>query len=105
MAADVGVSISTVRRLETAADAEADGVLTLVAWLGMQPESFISGAAVPDRPVEPLSGQVVRVDLDAVRAADPAVGWRGSRTTIQRLAQYATSANVTVETLTRRSPF
>lgn len=103
MAAEVGVSASTIRRLEAAADAEADGVLTLIAWLGLHPESFVPGATIPDRSVEPLRSQVVRVDMDAVRAANPAVKWRGSRTTIQRLAQQAASANVAIETLTLRS--
>ena len=100
--AETGVSTSTIRRMASAEDAEADGVLTLVAWLGLQPEAFMDGVS-SDRAVAPLGSMVVRVDMASVRRTNPSISWKGSRTTIQRLAAAARAAGVTVESLTRRS--
>ncbi len=38
---EVGVAASTIRRFETADDAEADGVLALLGWLDATPEQFV----------------------------------------------------------------
>ena len=43
IAQEVGVSTSTIRRFATASDAEADGVLALIGWLGIAPEQFVVG--------------------------------------------------------------
>jgi hypothetical protein len=37
LSTQVGVAVSTIRRFEHAADAEADGVLAVVGWLGVAP--------------------------------------------------------------------
>ena len=56
LAQQVGVSSSTVRRYRTAVDAEADGVLALVRWLGVTPERFIRGGSVAGRPLPNWAG-------------------------------------------------
>lgn len=45
LARQVGVSASTLRRFCEADDAEADGVLAVIRWLGTTPEDYISGDA------------------------------------------------------------
>lgn len=101
----VGVSASTIRRFGDADDAEADGVLALIRWLGVPPETFVTHGSV-DGTVLPMPGErVVRVDMDLVRAAigTPAVATGSSRTTIQRLTAAAQSAGASVTSLTRLS--
>ena len=43
LARQVGVAASTIRRFGEAEDAEADGVLALVIWLGAAPEDYVRG--------------------------------------------------------------
>jgi hypothetical protein len=99
----VGVAVSTIRRFESAADAEADGVLALVGWLGIAPEEFIDGGVVAGEPLPPASGGFVRVDMACVsEAAGARRGALGKgRTTIQRLAMVARDSGQTVASLTR----
>ena len=94
---EVGVAASTIKRFAGASDAEADGVLTLVAWLGVPPEDFIENSSVSAELLPSSRGGVIRVDMDLV-------GRPGSRTSIQRLATAAQHAGVSVASLTRRSP-
>ena len=51
----VGVATSTIRRFGKAADAEADGVLALIGWLGLPPEEFVSDTKVAGRPLPPAA--------------------------------------------------
>jgi hypothetical protein len=99
----VGVAVSTIRRFETAIDAEADGVLALVGWLGAIPEEFISTQDVVGEPLMPANGGFVRVDM--ARVASVAGGTRGSRrTTIQRLVGVARVSGCSIASLTRWTP-
>lgn len=89
LAREVGVSPSTIRRLRNADDAEADGVLAVICWLGVTPEQYVQGDVVkPERLRDPGHG-LVRVDMNLVAEADgDAHGARGrSRTSIQRLVE------------------
>ncbi len=104
LAREVGVSTSTIRRFRTADDAEADGVLALIAWLGDPPERFIQDSVVVGSPLPPAGTGQIRVDLDLVD--EGASGRReSSRTTIQRLATGAQDSGRTVASLTRWSQF
>lgn len=46
LSAATGVAPSTIRRFETATDAEADGVLALLGWVGRAPEEFVLDSSV-----------------------------------------------------------
>lgn len=100
---EVGVSASTIRRVSSATDAEADGVLLVVRWLGVSPESFIVG--------QPHSGEllphggVVRVDMDKLRqtVAGGSINPNRTRTTIQGLTEAAVQQGVPIALLTRIS--
>ncbi|MEM8923731.1 MAG: helix-turn-helix transcriptional regulator [Actinomycetota bacterium] len=104
LARRVGVSASTIRRFDLAEDAEADGVLALVRWLGVTPEDYVAvmteGQQLPDGDVG-----VVRVDMDLVARAEGRAGGADgrSRTTIQRLVAAARSSGCPVASLTRLS--
>lgn len=101
----VGVAASTIRRFDEADDAEADGVLALVRWLNVTPETFIPSASNEGEPLAPRGNGFVRVDMERVRAmtagSDNASNRR--RTTIQRLSEIAASAGRTVSSFTRLS--
>ncbi len=102
LSAEVGVSASTIRRFGTAPDAEADGVLALIAWLGDPPERFIAGTSVAGTPLPPAGTGHIRVDMDLVDELGP--GWGGAtRTTIQRLTSAAQMSGRTIASLTRWS--
>ena len=104
LARHVGVSASTIRRFEAAADAEADGVLTLVAWLGVAPEEFIAGAGAIGEPLPALDGGVVRVDMSCLDEVTGAQSVDGSvRTSIQRLAMAAQTSRRSVASFARWS--
>jgi transcriptional regulator with XRE-family HTH domain len=105
LARQVGVAASTIRRFERANDAEADGVLTLVAWLGETPETFLANHSAEQERLPPLNGGVIRADSTVIaelsmsgRAVRP-----GSRTTIQRLARLADAHARTIASLARWS--
>ncbi len=101
----VGVTASTIKRYASASDAEADGVLTLIRWVGQTPEHFIDGAT---RSGEDLgAGEAGYVRVDMARVAE-ALGRPGgadgrTRTTIQRLVAAAHASRQTIASLTRES--
>ncbi|MEM9042751.1 MAG: hypothetical protein AAGD33_22940 [Actinomycetota bacterium] len=106
LARDAGVSSSTIRRFATASDAEADGVLAAIGWLGVAPEDFVADSTVVGTRLAPVLDGMIRVDLDAVAALPTWTGGSrvGSRTTIQRLVTAAQSSGRAVASLTRWSP-
>ena len=106
LARALGVSASTIRRFATASDAEADGVLAAIGWLGVAPEDFVAGSTVIGAALAPALDGMICVDLDAVAALPTWTGGSrvGSRTTIQRLVTAAQSSGRTVASLTRWSP-
>ena len=101
----VGVAASTIRRMADADDAEADGVLAMIGWLGVAPESFVSGDQVPGEVLSTGEGGYIRVDMELVAEADgDPRGSRGrTRTTIQRLVEVAQRSGQPVASLTRVS--
>ena len=105
LAGEVGVAASTIRRFATASDAEADGVLALVGWLGVVPEDFVPNSRVVGSPLPRAGDGLIRVDMDQIAglASWPRAGHTGSRTTIQRLVAAAQVSGRTVASLTRWS--
>ena len=102
---EVGVAASTIRRFATASDAEADGVLALIGWLGVAPEQFVIDSNVAGVPLPPVGEGVIRVDMSRVVELPT---WHrqvrtGTRTTIQRLAMAAHGPETTLASLTRWS--
>lgn len=105
LARAVGVSSSTIRRFADADDAEADGVLALVRWLGVAPEDYVVDSQVKGQLLPHGEGPIVRVDMELVALANnESGGARGrTRTTIQRLAATAQQTQRSVASLTRTS--
>jgi len=105
LARSVGVSTSTIRRYADANDAEADGVLAVVRWLGVTPEDFLTDAVTIGVRLPGSSDRVVRVDMDLVAAANgESQGAKGrSRTTIQRLVNAAQRSGQPIASLVRLS--
>lgn len=106
IAQQVGVATSTIRRFATASDAEADGVLALIGWLGVAPEQFVIDSAVTGTLLLSTREGMIRVDMPLI-AEQPTWPRRsplGTRTTIQRLVTAAQAANATIASLTRWSP-
>ena len=103
---EVGVATSTIRRFATASDAEADGVLALIGWLGIAPEQFIIDSKITGAPLPPAGEGVIRVDMALVAesAAQPRRARSATRTTIQRLVAAAQASEMPVASLTRWSP-
>lgn len=91
---EVGVSTSTIRRYKDAEDAEADGVLLLIRWVGKSPEQYVEGASGGELLRD---GGWVRVDTARIAKAldDPAVA-RRNRLTIQGLIAAAQKAGASV---------
>lgn len=102
LAREVGVAASTIRRFRTADDAEADGVLALIAWSGDPPEQFIADSLVSGTRLPPAGTGQIRVDMDLVVRARSGRG-APTRTTIQRLVIAAQASGRTVASLTRWS--
>lgn len=102
----VGVATSTIRRFSTASDAEADGVLALIGWLGIAPEQFVVNSKVAGVPLPPSGDGVIRVDMALVvdLRSGPRRARPGTRTTIQRLVAAAQASEMPVASLTRWSP-
>lgn len=99
---EVGVAASTIKRFETATDAEADGVLALIQWLGVPPEDFMTSSPVGDVSLPATGDGQIRVDMVLVR--NGAAQDRGNtRTTIQRLAAAALDQHRSIASLTRWS--
>lgn len=84
------VSSTTVRRLATARDAEADGVLALIGWLGAVPEEFIVGGIVAGEPLPQARGGFVRV--------------ASGRTSIQSLVTAAQTSGRSIASFTAWRP-
>lgn len=100
MANKVGVAVSTIRRFKTADDAEADGVLALVGWVGDTPEQFIVNSIVDGMLLPPAGNGQIRVDMDLVREATRQRS-TSTRTTIQRLAIAAQASGQPIASFTR----
>lgn len=102
---EIGVSTSTIRRFEHAADAEADGVLAAMAWLGVVPERFVLADSVAGVSLTRPDRGFVRVDMELVARANGELGGaKGrTRTTIQRLVDVAVRSGQPVAALTRVS--
>lgn len=107
LARQVGVAASTIRRFRTAENAEADGVLALVRWLGVAPEAYVAGSSLPGDRLDSGGMGHVRVDMDLVAEVTPeAEVSRGrTRTTIQHLVAVAGTSQRTVASLTRLSAY
>jgi len=103
---EVGVATSTIRRFATASDAEADGVLALIGWLGVPPEQFVVNSKVDGIPLPPAGGGLIRVDMTlfADLLPRPRRARPGARTTIQQLVTAAQASEVPLASLTRWSP-
>lgn len=103
---EVGVATSTIRRFATASDAEADGVLALIGWLGVVPEHFVIDSEITGEPLPPAGEGVIRVDMTLVAksTARPRQARPTTRTTIQRLVAAAQTSKVPIASLTRWSP-
>ena len=104
LAREVGVAASTIRRFGVADDAEADGVLALIRWLGVAPEDYVRGDAVRGNRLRG-GDRYVRVDMESVARAngDPGGGRGRTRTTIQNLVEVAQRSGLPVASLTRVS--
>jgi transcriptional regulator with XRE-family HTH domain len=107
LAREVGVAMSTIRRFRTARDAEADGVLALVGWLGVPPERFVTDSSVAGTLLPPAGDGLIRVDMGLVAGVSPQHRLKrtGARTSIQQLVIAAQASGRTVASLTRWSPF
>ncbi|MGI9598182.1 MAG: hypothetical protein ACR2QK_18610 [Acidimicrobiales bacterium] len=105
LARQVGVAASTIRRFGEADDAEADGVLALVRWLGVAPEDYVAGDLVRGDRLRPAGDGYVRVDMELVATANgDHRGAKGrSRTSIQDLVEVAKRSGQPVAALTRFS--
>lgn len=103
---EVGVATSTIRRFATASDAEADGVLALIGWLGVAPEWFVIDSRVAGMPLPPAADGMIRVNMEqlAELSGSSRRARVGSRTTIQQLARAAQASGRTIASLTRWRP-
>lgn len=105
LARQVGVAASTIRRFGEADDAEADGVLALVRWMGVAPEAYVIGGSVRGSQLCCADDCYVRVDMELVAQASGEL--RGSqgrtRTSIQNLVVVAQRSGQPVASLTRSS--
>lgn len=105
LAREVGVATSTIRRFGTADDAEADGVLALVRWLGVAPEDYVSSKVVTGERLHPPGDGYVRVDMELIAMAkgDRRGASGRTRTTVQDLVEVALGAGQPIASLTRLS--
>ena len=103
LARQIGVAASTLRRYEVADDAEADGVLAVVRWLGAAPEDYVTGGAVRGQLLPVSEGGFIRVDMELIAVASgERNGARGrTRTSIQKLVEVAQHSGEPVASLTR----
>lgn len=101
----VGVAPSTILRFGEAGDAEADGVLALVRWLGVPPEDYVTGASVKGARLRQHGDGLVRVDMELIAKAngDPRGAQGRTRTSIQHLVEVAQRSGQPVTSLTRFS--
>lgn len=104
VAREVGVAASTIRRMEGASDAEADGVLALVRWLAVPPEAFVAVSAVAGEKLLLPGTGYVRVDMSIIEAVIcQQERRRRSRISIQQLVAIAQTSRRPVASLTRWS--
>ena len=105
LARHTSVATSTIRRYEEADDAEADGVLALIGWLGATPEDFVTGDAMSGIPLRIEDSSLIRVDMELVALANGDPGGAGgrTRTSIQHLVEVAQRSGQPVASLTRLS--
>lgn len=106
VAREVGVAASTIRRFRDAEDAEADGVLALIRWLGHVPEDYVKHGIVEGKPLRSGGSDYVRVDMELLSRANEkggSVNLGPTRTTIQILVDVAQRSGRPVEELTRLS--
>lgn len=105
LARQVGVAAATIRRFGEAEDAEADGVLALIRWLGVAPEDYVNSDSVRGERLRPPGDGYVRVDMELIVKAldDPCRPPRRTRTSIQRLVEIAQRSGQPVASLTRFS--
>lgn len=99
----VGVAVSTIRRFQDANDAEADGVLALVRWLGVAPEDFVKNGSVDGVRLRNAGEGYIRVDMELVaKAQSEARGAQGrTRTSIQNLVDAGQRSHQPMASLTR----
>jgi transcriptional regulator with XRE-family HTH domain len=79
VAAQIGVSVSTLTRTQDATRMEAAGALTAIAWLGVPPETFLRPAGSRERPdlmtqFSNLLGQVTDGSPEAVAEITEIIG-------------------------------
>ena len=105
LARETGVAASTMRRFEHTSDAEADGVLAAIAWLGSAPEDYVAGDAADAVLLPSAKDRYVRVDMELVAVAncEPGGAQGRTRTSIQKLVAIAQSSGRPVASLTRLS--
>ena len=105
LARQVRVAASTIRRYGNGDDAEADGVLAVLRWLGAEPERYITGDAPKGQPLPTHGPGYIRVDMELIAAAsgDPKGANGRTRTTIQNLVEVAHRSHKPVASLTRLS--
>jgi hypothetical protein len=66
IAQQVDVATSTIRRFATASDAEADGVLALIGWLGVAPEQFVIDSTISGTLLPSTREGMIRVDMPLI---------------------------------------
>ncbi len=103
LARQVGVAASTIRRFGNASDAEADGVLAMIRWLGVLPEDYVDSDTVNGQRLDLPGNGYVRVDMEAVADAQGRSAKGQTRTTIQHLVEVAQRSGRPVASLTRLS--
>ena len=104
---EIGVAASTIRRFSCAVDAEADGVLATLQWLGAVPEEYMPDSNLTGTRLQPASDGHVRVDMQMVAEANgDSRGAKGrTRTTIQNLAAIAERSGRPIASLTHLTDF
>lgn len=103
LTSQVGVAASTIRRFRNAKDAEADGVLALIRWLGVPPENYVNSALIKGERLGLSGDGYVRVDMELVAGAQGKFTNGMTRTTIQRLVEVAQRSGRSIASLTRFS--
>lgn len=104
---EIGVASSTIRRFSNAVDAEADGVLATLQWLGAVPEHYMPDSNVAGIRLQPANDGHVRVDMQMIaEASGDSGGANGrTRTTIQNLATVAEYSGRPIASFTRLTDF
>jgi hypothetical protein len=69
VAAEIGLPLKVIRNVQFADVMEADGVLAIVRWLGVAPETFVRPVREGPIPEYMAEGTAWRVDASALHAA------------------------------------